>query len=70
VEATIHDMRLFAAVYEELSFTGAAIREAATQSGVSKHIGKLEDLLGVRLFTRSKTAGIAATPAADVYYRQ
>jgi LysR family transcriptional regulator, nitrogen assimilation regulatory protein len=45
MKATIRDICLFVAVYEELSFTAAAEREGATQSGVSKHIGKLEELL-------------------------
>jgi DNA-binding transcriptional LysR family regulator len=67
MQATIRDMRLFVAAYEEHSFTAAALREGATQSGVSQHIGKLEALLGVRLFTRSKS-GIGTTPAADAYY--
>jgi LysR family transcriptional regulator, nitrogen assimilation regulatory protein len=69
MKATIRDMRLFVAAYEEQSFTAAATREGATQSGVSQHIGKLESLLGVRLFTRNKS-GIATTPAADDYYRR
>jgi LysR family transcriptional regulator, nitrogen assimilation regulatory protein len=67
MKATIRDMRLFVAAYEEHSFTAAAEREGATQSGVSQHIGKLEALLGVQLFTRSK-AGITTTPAAETYY--
>jgi LysR family nitrogen assimilation transcriptional regulator len=59
--------RLFVAVYEERSFTGAANREFATQSGVSQHILKLEEQLGVRLFTRD-TNRVIATPAGDAYY--
>ena len=69
MKATIRDIRLFVAVYEEHSFTAAAVREGATQSGVSQHIGKLEAMLGIRLFTRSKS-GIATTPAADSYYNR
>jgi LysR family transcriptional regulator, nitrogen assimilation regulatory protein len=69
VSASIRDMRLFVAAYEESSFTGAAVREGATQSGVSHHIGKLEKRLGVLLFTRNKK-GISTTPAADAYYRR
>jgi LysR family nitrogen assimilation transcriptional regulator len=69
VAASIRDMRLFVAAYEECSFTGAAIREGATQSGVSHHIGNLEQRLGVRLFTRHKK-GITTTPAANAYYRR
>jgi LysR family nitrogen assimilation transcriptional regulator len=67
--ATIRDIRLFVAAYEEHSFTAAATREGATQSGVSQHIGKLENLLGIRLFTRNKT-GVTTTPAADAYYHR
>jgi DNA-binding transcriptional LysR family regulator len=65
--ASIRDLKLFVAAYEERSFTAAAIREGATQSGVSQHIRKLEGLLNVKLFIRNKT-GISTTPAADAYY--
>lgn len=59
--------RLFVAVYEERSFTEAARRENSTQSGVSQHILKLEDQLGVRLFAR-QTNSVTPTPAGDAYY--
>ena len=62
------DIRLFVAAYEARSFTGAAKRENATQSGVSQHIRKLEDRFGISLFTRDK-GRVAPTPAGDVYYR-
>jgi DNA-binding transcriptional LysR family regulator len=62
------EIRLFVAAYEERSFTAAASRENATQSGVSQHIRKLEERFGVRLFDR--TGGqVVPTPAADSYYR-
>ena len=62
------EIRLFVAAFEERSFTAAARRENATQSGVSQHIRKLEDRFGVRLFAR--TAGvISPTPAGEVFYR-
>jgi DNA-binding transcriptional LysR family regulator len=64
---SLRDMRLFVAVYEERSFTAAAARENATQPGVSQHIRKLEDRLGVTLFARA--GGVLPTPAADAYYR-
>jgi LysR family nitrogen assimilation transcriptional regulator len=67
--ASIRDIRLFVAAYEERSFTAAAIREGATQSGVSQHIAKLEGLLRVKLFSRS-AAGLVPTPAADAYYNR
>ena len=40
--ASLTDIRLFVAAYEERSFTAAAQRENATQSGVSQHVAKLE----------------------------
>ena len=43
---SLRDFHLFVAVYEERSFTAAAAREHATQSGVSQHVRKLEDSLG------------------------
>src|SRR5262247_1894957 len=64
---SVRDLTLFVAVYEQRSFTGAAERERATQSGVSQHIRKLEDSLGVRLFTRSK-GEVQPTPAGDSLY--
>lgn len=67
--ASIRDIRLFVAAYEERSFTAAAIREGATQSGVSQHIAKLEGMLRVKLFSRS-AAGLVPTPAADAYYNR
>ncbi|MBL0930237.1 MAG: LysR family transcriptional regulator [Alphaproteobacteria bacterium] len=65
---SIRDIRVFVAAYEERSFTAAAAREHATQSGVSQHIRKLEERFGTRLFAR--TAGsVVPTAAGDVYYR-
>jgi DNA-binding transcriptional LysR family regulator len=63
---SLRDMRLFVAVYEERSFTAAAAREKATQPGVSQHIRKLEDRLGVKLFARD--GAVLPTPAGDAYY--
>ena len=64
---TLLRMRLFVAVYEERSFTAAALRENATQSGVTQHVRKLEDAHGVSLFVRDGR-GIGPTPAGDAYY--
>ena len=66
---SLQDIRLFVAAYEERSFTTAAERENATQSGVSQHIRKLEEALGVKLFTRDK-GQVAPTPAGDGYYQR
>lgn len=52
---------------EEGSFTAAAHREAATQSGISQHIKQLEIELGAALFERSGR-DVAPTPAGRRYY--
>ena len=64
----LRDIRLFVAAYEERSFTAAARREHATQSGVSQHIRKLEDSLKAKLFVRDR-GRVVPTPAGDAYYR-
>ncbi len=61
------DIRLFVAAYETRSFTAAAAREAATQSGVSQHVRKLEDRFGTRLFARDG-GRVTPTPAGDTFY--
>ena len=65
---SLRDMRLFVAVYEERSFTAAASREHATQSGVSQRIGKIEARFRVKLFLR-ETGSVVPTPAGENYYR-
>lgn len=64
---SLRSIRLFVAAYEELSFTQAAHRENATQSGVSQHVGDLEASLGVRLFIRG-VGSVRPTPAGTAYY--
>ena len=64
---SLTDLRIFVAAYEERSFTAAAQRAHATQSGVSQHVRKLERSLKADLFTRFK-GQISPTPAADAYY--
>jgi LysR family transcriptional regulator, nitrogen assimilation regulatory protein len=68
VSGSLRDIRLFVAAYEERSFTAAARREHATQSGVSQHIRKLEDTLHAKLFARDR-GRVVPTPAGDSYYR-
>ena len=65
---SLQDIRLFVAAYEERSFTAAAQRENATQSGVSQHIRNLEARFRIELFIREK-GRVAPTPAGDTYYR-
>ena len=63
----IRSIELFVAAYEELSFTVAAHREHATQSGVSQHVSDLEESLGVKLFIRGM-GSVKPTPAGTAYY--
>ena len=64
----LREMRMFVAVYEKRSFTAAAEREFATQSGVSQHVKQIEESLGVQLFDRlNKT--VEPTAAGDLFYR-
>ncbi|MCC7182680.1 MAG: LysR family transcriptional regulator [Rhodocyclaceae bacterium] len=67
-DASLKDIALFVAVFEERSFTLAAERENATQSGVSQPIRKLEERFGVELFVRQGRY-VKPTPAAETYYR-
>ena len=65
----LRQLRFLVAVYEERSFTAAAKRAHATQSGLSMQIKDLEERLGVRLFDRSST-GVTPTPAGEKLYRR
>lgn len=67
MSASLTDIRLFVAAYEERSFTLAAEREHATQSGVSQHMAKLERQLGVKLFRRERLR-LSPTRAGEAYY--
>ena len=64
----LRQIRAVIAVCEEGSFTRAAERENATQSGISQHVATVERTLGVKLFERS-SRGIAPTPAGLRYYK-
>jgi LysR family nitrogen assimilation transcriptional regulator len=65
----LRQIRAVIAVCEEGSFTRAAARENATQSGISQHVANVERTLGVRLFDRSAT-GVRPTPAGLRYYKR
>src|SRR5690606_26546923 len=62
-------MRMFIAVIEERSFTRAAQRENATQSGVSQQVRKLEDSFAVRLLHRHY-GNVTPTPAGERLYER
>jgi len=65
----LRQIRAVIAVCEEGSFTRAAARENATQSGISQHVAAVERMLGVKLFERS-ARGVQPTPAGLRYYRR
>jgi LysR family nitrogen assimilation transcriptional regulator len=65
----LRQVRAVIAVCEEGSFTRAAERENATQSGISQHVAAVERTLGVKLFERT-SAGVLPTPAGLRYYRR
>ena len=62
-------LQALVAVIEEESFTRAAERLNATQSGVSQQIAKLERALDVVLLQR-RAAGVTPTPAGQALYRR
>ena len=64
----LRQVRAVIAVCEEGSFTRAADRENATQSGISQHVAAVERKLGVRLFERA-AGGAVPTPAGLRYYK-
>lgn len=63
----LQHLRTFVAVYEEATFTAAAARENATQSGLSMQIKELEQSLGASLFVRSRS-GVEPTAAGKRLY--
>jgi len=64
----LKQIRAVIAVCEEGSFTRAAERENATQSGISQHVAAVERALGVTLFER-KAGRVSPTPAGLRYYK-
>ncbi|MGH6725932.1 MAG: LysR family transcriptional regulator [Pseudolabrys sp.] len=66
---SLRHIRAVIAVCEEGSFTRAAIRENATQSGISQHVAAVEHTLGVRLFERG-AGQVTPTPAGLRYYKR
>ena len=66
---SLSGLQALVAVIEEESFTKAAERLNATQSGVSQQVAKLERALDVVLLQRSP-AGVRPTPAGQALYRR
>jgi LysR family transcriptional regulator, nitrogen assimilation regulatory protein len=65
----LQQLRTFVAICQENSFTVAAKRIHATQSGLSMQIKDLEDFLGVKLLERT-AAGVAPTLEGRKFYER
>jgi len=65
----LRQLRFLVAVVEEGSFTAAATRMHATQSGVSAQIKLLEESLNTQLFERS-VAGVVPTSTGKLVYQR
>jgi len=65
--ASLEELRAFVAVFESGSFTAAARRLALTTNAVSLRVQRLEEGLGIRLFTRT-TRSVAPTDEARAFH--
>src|SRR5580704_4974474 len=63
----LNDLVFFAAVVEHSGFSAAARFLNLPKSSVSRHVGRLEDRLGVRLLERS-TRNVRLTEIGSSYY--
>lgn len=66
---SLRQIRAVIAVCEEGSFTRAAARENATQSGISQHVAMVERTLKTKLFERV-SGKVTPTPAGLRYYKR
>ncbi len=66
---TLDLMRTFVAVADTQSFTGAGRRLGRSKALVSKHVGELEERLGVRLIART-TRSVQVTEIGRAYYER
>ncbi|WP_376877940.1 LysR family transcriptional regulator [Albirhodobacter sp. R86504] len=63
----LQQLRYFTAVYEQGSFSAAAEKANATQSGLSMHVSQIEKRYDVALFTRS-SSGVTPTEVGRAFY--
>ncbi len=63
------DLRIFACIADEGSFTAAARRLHLAQSGISDAVARLERETGTRLFDRGGRGGSRLTPQGEVLLR-
>lgn len=66
---SVRALKAFIAVYEEQSFSKAAERENATQSGMSTQVKNLELRIGAGLLTRGRKK-FDLTPAGKIVYNE
>lgn len=67
IPITIRQLQYFVGVYEEASFSKAAVREHCSQPALSAQIRNLEGILGRSLFERS-VSGVTPTAAGLRFY--
>ena len=65
----LQQLRYFAAVFEQGSFSAAAEKVNATQSGLSAHVSQIEKRYDVVLFSRS-SSGVKPTSAGEAFYHE
>ncbi|WP_146589653.1 LysR family transcriptional regulator [Puniceibacterium confluentis] len=65
----LQQLRYFAAVYEQGSFSAAADKVNATQSGLSMHVSQIEKRYDVMLFLRS-SSGVTPTETGRAFYAE
>ncbi len=63
----VRQLQIFAAVYEEGSFSQAALRQNSTQPAISLQISRLEKLLKVRLFERHARGAVPTEAGRHLY---
>ena len=63
---TLTQLKAFLAAYDLASFTAAAGRLETSQASISELIGRLEDELGLRLFTRGTRRLVPTAAAAEL----
>lgn len=68
IPITIRQLQYFVAVYEEATFSKAAVREHCSQPALSSQIRNLEQILNRPLFERS-VHGVTPTVAGQRFYR-
>lgn len=67
ISIDLKELRSFAVLAEELSFTAAAERQHTVQSAISAQINRLEESLGQQLVSRGRGKKVALTKDGEVF---